>query len=338
MEHRGPDADAADAQSDRGDAHVLDRGVGEEALVVVRAPQEQRAHGQREDARQQQYVAYPADRFGLLHDAIDAENGQKAGVDQPRRDQRRGGCRRGEIGVDADRVERENLHLAAVTAEDQQKGDFQVERVAAADAARQLLVAQRTVAQRREQQDAQIGRGDAYRADEDVFPRRFERLRRAAVVDDAGGAEGRGFEEDPRHGDVAGEVDARDGRGEQHQQREVETILLDRIVAQVDARVDEDEGRDDRQQREEERACRVEAEELRRYLAVAFGDDVSDQRQLDEVEGGAQPFDRAALPGEGRGQSDQCGEQKVECDHTRVSLLRWSAGRCRRYGSGRRSW
>ena len=100
MEHRGPDADAADAQSDRGDAHVLDRGVGEEALVVVRAPQEQRAHGQREDARQQQYVAYPADRFGLLHDAIDAENGQKAGVDQPRRDQRRGGCRRGEIGVD----------------------------------------------------------------------------------------------------------------------------------------------------------------------------------------------------------------------------------------------
>lgn len=119
------------------------------------------------------------------------------------------------------------------------------------------------------------------------------------MVDDARRAERGGFEEDPRHGDVAGEVYARDGRGEQHQQREVETILLDRIVAQVDARVDEDEGRDDRQQREEERACRVEAEELRRYLAVAFGDDVSDQRQLDEVEGGAQPFDRAALPGEG---------------------------------------
>ena len=57
VEHGGPDPDAPDAQPDGRDAHVLDRGVGEEAFVVVGAAQEKRAHAQRENAHDEQYLS-----------------------------------------------------------------------------------------------------------------------------------------------------------------------------------------------------------------------------------------------------------------------------------------
>ena len=157
VEHRGPDADAADAQSDGRDTHVLDRGVGEETLVVVRAAQEERADRERQHADDEQHGADPREDLRGGENPIDAQHGQEAGIDKPRGDERRGGRRRGEVGIDAHGVEREKLDLAAVSAEDQQEGGLQVEGVAARGRGGDRFVGKRfAFGGGGQQQDAQV--------------------------------------------------------------------------------------------------------------------------------------------------------------------------------------
>ena len=323
VEQRRPYADAADAQSDGGDAHVLDGGVGEEAFVVVGAAQEKRAHAERENAHDEQYRAHPRENLRSGEQFVDAQQREESGVDHSRGDQRRsrrGGC---EIGVYADRVEREQFQFAAVSAENQQEGRLQVERVARRGRFGDGFVRKRFAFGRGgQQQDAQIGHGDARRADEDVFPRRFERLRRAAVVDDARRAERRRFEENPRYGEVVGEIGSGDGRGEQHQQGEIETVGAEVLPLQVGFRVTEDVHRDDDEQQVEERAERVEGEECGRGRVVkpapeqqARGGDLNG---VEEYAGGE---NRTFGPGEERRDGDQdAGDQVI---YHGVSPLRW---------------
>ena len=324
MEHGGPDARAADAQSDGRDTHVLDRGVGEEALVVVRAAQEERADRERQHADDEQHGADPREDLRGGENPIDAQYGQEAGIDQPRGDERRGGRRRGEVGIDAHGVEREKLDLAAVSAEDQQEGGLQVEGVAARGRGGDRFVGKRfAFGGGGQQQDAQIGHGDARRADEDVFPRRFERLRRAAVVDDACRAERRGFEEDPRHGQVRGEIGSGDGRGEEHQERRVGARLPQVAAVQVGFGVGEGEGRDHDEQDVEKRAGGVEGEDAERVGAVEFsGEDAEDEDGLNGVECGARGGDLPLVAGrEGRRGGQNACDQVEE--HHGVSPLRW---------------
>ena len=268
--------------------------------------------------------------------AVDAQQGDEAGVDQPRGDERRGGGRSREVGVDAHGIEREELDLAAVAAEDQQKGRLQVERLAVGCGRGHGVVGERlALGGGGQQQDAQVGHGDARRADEDVFPGRFERGGRAAVVDDARRAEGRGLEEDPRHGEVVGEVDARNGGRQQQEQRRVDAHLCGVLALEVALGVDEGEARDDGEQHVEERARGVEGEEPGRGRAVARGDDPHGEGGLHGVEehaGGEE------LPVAARGEGRRRGKD-AECEVTEhgVSLLRWSGRRRRRRGSCRRS-
>lgn len=91
---------------------------------------------------------------------------------------------------------------------------------------------------------------------------------RAAVVYDAGGAERGGLHEDPRHGHVVGEVNARDCGGEHHQQGEVYAVGLQVVVPEVALRVQGDEGGHHGHQQVEEGACGVEGEESARRGAV----------------------------------------------------------------------
>ena len=323
VEHGGPDPDAPDAQPDGRDAHVLDRGVGEEAFVVVGAAQEQRADHQRQHADEQQHGFHPWEDFGRGEQFVDPQQRQEPGVDQSRGDQRRGRGRGGEVGVDAHGVEREQLGLAAVTAEDQQEGRLQVEGAAARGRGGDGGVVERlAVGGGGQQQDAQVGHGDARRADEDVFPRRFQRLRRAAVVDDARRAERGGFEEDPRHGEVRGEIGSCYGCGQEHQQARVGAGLAQVAVVEAGLRVEEGEGGDDAEQAVEERARGVEGEPHGRGLAVKpSGDDPNGEGRLHGVEGRAREAQQApAADREGRCR-DEDAENEV-ADHG-VSPLRW---------------
>ncbi len=117
---------------------------------------------------------------------------------------------------------------------------------------------------RAEQKYSQIGYGDARRADEQIFPRGLQSRLRVAVVDDSRAAEGGGLQQDPRDGYVVGEVYARDGRDEQHEQREVGAVGGYAVVAQIFLRVQEYECRHDDHQYVEYRSRLVEGEECAR--------------------------------------------------------------------------
>ncbi len=240
-----------------------------------------------------------------------------------RRDQCRGGRRGGEGSVDTHGIEREQFAFATVTAEDQQKGGLQVEGVAARGRGGYGLVAERLAFGRSgQQQDAQVGHGDTCRADEDVFPGRFERLGRAAVVDDARRTERGGFDENPRHGEVRGEIGSRDGRGEEHQESRVGTDLAETAIVEAGLRVEEGETGDDAEQCVEERTRSVEGEPGGRSLPVeSSGGDPDGKSSLHGVEDDAREAQHAFAAGrEGR-----CGDEDAEnevTDHG-VSLLRW---------------
>ena len=135
-------------------------------------------------------------------------------------------------------------------------------------------------------------------------------------------AERRRFEENPRHGEVVGEIGSGDGRGEQHQQGEIETVGAEVLPLQVGFRVAEDVHRDDDEQQVEERAERVEGEECGRGRVVkpapeqqARGGDLNG---VEEYAGGE---NRTFGPGEERRDGDQdAGDQVI---YHGVSPLRW---------------
>ena len=227
-----------------------------------------------------------------------------------------------EAGDGAAKLASMPLHLAAVPAEDQHEGRFQVEGVAVGRRGGHDAVVERfAVGGGGQQQDPQVGHGDARRTDEDVFPGRFEGLGRAPVVDDPRRAERRGFEEDPRHGEVRGEVGSGDGRRQEHHQRRVGADVPQVVAAQVGLRVEVGEARNDAEQHVEERARGVEGEPFGRRRAVeASGEYRRGEGRLHGVEENAR---EEKLPlaayGEGRrGDQNACDEV---CDHG-VSPLR----------------
>ena len=185
-----------------------------------------------------------------------------------------------------------------------------------------FVVERFALGRRGQQQDAQVGHGDARRADEDILPGRLECLCRAAVVDDACRAEGRGLEEDPCHGEVRGEVDPGDGRCQEHDQCEIAPHLAQVAAAQVGLRVGEGVDRYDGEQHEEERAGGVEAEGSERGGVVAPSEgDPEGEGRLDGVERHARQVDLPFVAGgECRGARQNACDEVVEHG---VSPLHW---------------
>ena len=157
-----------------------------------------------------------------------------------------------------------------------------------------------------------------------TYPRRREGLRRAAVVDDACRTEGGGFEENPGHGHVGGEVSARDGHGEQHHEGEVGAGLPQVALGEVSLGMVEDPERNDDEQQVEQRPCGVEREERPdRRTVTSGGEEPRGESGLDEVEDEPCEVDGAAAAGCQRRSGGELRKQKREYGNGHgVSLLR----------------
>ena len=80
----------------------------------------------------------------------------------------------------------------------------------------------------RQEDDADEGQGDADRTDEDVFPGRLERGFPLLEIDQEGARQGRGLDEDPEEGQVAGQDDAGHGHDEDQHFGRVDGFLAGR--------------------------------------------------------------------------------------------------------------
>ena len=216
--------------------------------------------------------------------AVDAEKRNETGIDQHRRDDGRSRCGCGKIGIDADRIERKNLHLATVSHQDKQEGYLQVERIARGYRPCQVRIRQFAARSNgAQQQDTQVSHGDPERTDEYIFPRSLQTPCIAAVVNQPGRTERGGLEKNPGHGDVIGEIDACGRHAKQHQRNVVKLELAQRLAVEVEIALHESHRRNHGHQHKKDRAEQVERKKLRLDLPDTERNDSSGEPGLHQV-------------------------------------------------------
>ena len=177
-------------EEDDDEAHVLDRGIGEEALVVCLADHEDGRDGEGEDAEgQHRGVAEAGD--SVRHDVAEADDREERAVEERAREECRDGRGGFGVGVGEPGVEGGETRLRAVAGEDEDEADLEPHAAAFDGTLFDELLGVH------DEHRAEEGQADADRTDEEVFPHRLQGAATAVVRDERGGDERRQLDRDP---------------------------------------------------------------------------------------------------------------------------------------------
>ena len=206
----------AHAEGEHDQAHVLDRRVGEQPLDVAALVQ----HEGGEDQRHQPH--HDHDRAGIErrrlagHDHLEAQQRIERDVQQQARENRRDRRRSLGMGIGQPGMQRRQPDLGAVADQQEDEGEVEDRRIHArggrlqqAPGHRRHALAQRRLAGEVDQDGAEEGERYADAGQDEVFPRRLDRLRRAIEPDHDHGDQRRQLQPDPHHADIVGDAGRR---------------------------------------------------------------------------------------------------------------------------------
>ena len=202
----------AHAESEHHQAHVLDRRIGEQPLYV--APLVQHEGG--EDQRHQPH--HDHDRAGIerrrlaRHDHLEPEQGVERHVQQEARKNRRNRRRTFGVGIRQPGMQRRQPDLGAIADQQKDEGEIQDRRIHAASSSlqkapghRRHALAQSWLTREIDQDGAEEGKRYAHARQDEVFPRRLDRLRRAIEPNHHHRDQGRQLQAHPHQTDIVGD-------------------------------------------------------------------------------------------------------------------------------------
>ena len=238
--------DAADADAEDEDPHVLDARVREHPLEVALPGHERRRDRHRDEAEAEEELARERPLAGRLHDAVDPQEREERAVRHPAREEGPDDPGGLAVGVRLPRVHRREAHLRPVADDEEdearpQPGPGQAAAVLEERREEEALVPRGAVQRGvRHEERAEKRERDPDRPDHEVLPRRLERARVVVEVDEHGRRERRALDGDPDDREVLRERDRRRHREERQEadaEDEVRPLLPDPQVADaVDAR------------------------------------------------------------------------------------------------------
>ena len=200
---------AAHSERKDDDAHVFDRGVGEQAFDVAPAVEHERREHQRDEAhRHHQRAGSDRGRVGR-HQYLEAQQRIERHVQQQARQHRRYRGRAFGMGVGQPGVQRREADLGPVAEKQEYEGDIEqgrVELVGMFDQQRPhhavLAFAHDRTRRHVDEDGAEQGKRNSDAAENEVFPRGFERRVGAVNADHQHGGQRGDLDRDPHQADI----------------------------------------------------------------------------------------------------------------------------------------
>ena len=203
---------AAHAEGEGDDAHMLDRGIGEHALDVAPAVEHERREHERDQPHRHHQRA-GRERGGIEREQhLEAQQRVERDVEQQPREHRRDRGRAFGVGVGQPGMQRRQPDLGAVAEQQEHEGDVEQRRIEGVGARDQHgphhgveALADHRPRRHVDQDGAEQRERDADAAEDEVLPRRLERLVGAVDADHQHGGERRELDRHPHHADIVGD-------------------------------------------------------------------------------------------------------------------------------------
>ena len=203
---------AAHAEGEGDDAHVLDRRIGEHALDVAAAVQHERREHEREQSERHHQRA-GRKRTGIRRQQhLEAQQRVERDIEQQARQHRRDRRRALGVRVGQPGMQRREADLGAVAEQQKDEGDIEQRRVEGAGAADEHgphhgveTFADDRPRRHVDQDGAEQSERDADAAENEILPRRFERLVGAVNADHQHRGQGGELDRHPHQADIVGD-------------------------------------------------------------------------------------------------------------------------------------
>ena len=210
---------AAHAEGEHDDAHVLDRGIGEQALDVAAAVEHERCEHERDQA-QRHHQRAGRERAGIgRQQHLEAQQRIERDIQQQARQHGRDRRRTFGMGVGQPGMQRRQADLGAVAEQQEDEGDIEKRRIESAGALDQdgpdhgvQALADHRPRRHVDQDGAEQRERDADAAENEIFPCRFERFVGAIDADHQHRGQRRHLDRHPHQADIVG--DEREVHGE----------------------------------------------------------------------------------------------------------------------------
>ena len=311
VQERAEDRDAAGADADDQDSHVLDARVREHPLEVALPDHERRrdAHGEKPEGEKE--LARERPFSGRLHDPVDPEEREERAVRHSAGEERPDDPRGLAVGVGLPGVHRREPHLRSVADEEEDEAGpeprpRQAARVLEQGAEEKALVPGGAVERGvRHEERAQERERDPDRPDHEVLPRGLERAGVVVEVDEDRRRERRPLDRDPDDRQVLRHGDRRRHRQEREEadaEDAVRPLLADpQVLDAVERAEREEDGHDVEDQMSERVDCEPASE---RRVAGPHGE------RADQVKHGRAGDDQRSRLLRGRHEHHESGEER----------------------------